>query len=49
MGRRTLELNRMNNMLTSSTQWVYEGRLLHTAAWGNASNFADGCISSPTS
>lgn len=22
-------------MLTSSTQWVYEGRLLHTAAWGN--------------
>ena len=34
-GRRTLELNRMNNMLTSSTQWVYEGRLLHTAAWGN--------------
>lgn len=30
-GRRTLELD--NARASESTQWVYEGRLLHTAAW----------------
>lgn len=30
-GRRTLELD--NAGASESTQWVYEGRLLHTAAW----------------
>ena len=35
-GRRTLEKSRTRGSVsTSSSQLVYEGRLLHTAAWGN--------------
>lgn len=33
-GKRTLELPYNSEVLSSSTQWTYEGRLLHTAAWG---------------
>ncbi|MEI3420898.1 MAG: hypothetical protein V8R91_07530 [Butyricimonas faecihominis] len=32
--RRTLEIPNGGTAATTSTQWVYEGRLLHTAAWG---------------
>lgn len=34
VGRRTLELPQGEEGLSSSTQWTYEARLLHTAAWG---------------
>ena len=34
-GRRTLEKAVNPGVANTSTQWVYEGRLLHTAAWGD--------------
>ena len=34
-GRRTLEIPMGGSSSSTNTQWVYEGRLLHTAAWGN--------------
>ena len=35
-GRRTLEKPTLERgTANTSTQWVYEGRILHTAAWGN--------------
>ena len=34
-GRRTLEVPMDGVYSNGTTQWVYEGRLLHTAAWGD--------------
>ena len=34
-GRRTLEQDGSGTVVSASTQWTYEGQLLHTAAWGN--------------
>ena len=36
-GRRTLQIPRGGSSASTSTQWVYEGQLLHTAAWGGVS------------
>lgn len=35
---RTLSLDQTRAVATTSTQWVYELRLLHTAAWGGLDN-----------
>ena len=35
---RTLSLDQTHAVATTSTQWVYELRLLHTAAWGGLDN-----------
>lgn len=34
-GRRTLEKAMDGHVVSTTTQWVYEGRLLHSIAWGN--------------
>ena len=38
IANRTLYLDGTQGAQTSSWQWVYEGRLLHTAAWGGVDN-----------